>query len=117
MSYSQSFVVNCTFLISHSLLRLCLHLPTSCHRVTDTRSPKAWIAWKKDGDPDSGDVHWLRDPEMLPEIIPNSRVFTYDWNANIDEGAANNSLLGHADQLLRRLHIRRQTVIFLDYYT
>lgn len=54
---------------------------------------------------------------MLPEIIPNARIFTYDWNANVDEGAANNSLLGHADQLLRRLHIRRQRVIFLDYYT
>ncbi|PVH68034.1 hypothetical protein DL98DRAFT_475129 [Cadophora sp. DSE1049] len=73
----------------------------------DTQSPKAWVAWKKDGDPTSGEVHWLRDENMLPSVIPNARIFTYDWNANFDRNPATDILLGHADGLLDRLHIRR----------
>ncbi|PHH91521.1 hypothetical protein CDD83_124 [Cordyceps sp. RAO-2017] len=73
----------------------------------DTQSPRAWVAWKKDGDPDSGHVHWLQDRDMLPSVIPNARIFTYDWNANIDNDAAADFLFGHADALLDRLLIRR----------
>jgi len=72
----------------------------------DTQSPKTWVAWK-DGDPTSGEVHWLQDHNMLPNIIPNARIFTYDWNANFDSNPATDILLGHADGLLDRLHICR----------
>ncbi|KAH7111217.1 hypothetical protein EDB81DRAFT_671605 [Dactylonectria macrodidyma] len=73
----------------------------------DTRSPTTWIAWKENGRPESGDVHWLKDEDMLPRVLPNSRIFTYDWNANIDHDAATQSLLGHADKLLNKLRIER----------
>ncbi|EFY98052.2 nacht nucleoside triphosphatase [Metarhizium robertsii ARSEF 23] len=73
----------------------------------DTHSPKTWVAWKKDGDPKSGEVHWLQDRSMLPSVIPSARIFTYDWNANFDKDAAAQGLLGHADGLLEKLHIRR----------
>ncbi|KAI0446725.1 hypothetical protein F4803DRAFT_449217 [Xylaria telfairii] len=70
-------------------------------------SLSAWVAWKKDGDPSSGDVHWLRDPDMLPSRIPTARIFTYDWNSKYDNSAAEEKLLGHADDLLRSLTMER----------
>ncbi|KAI0408886.1 hypothetical protein F4802DRAFT_546886 [Xylaria palmicola] len=73
----------------------------------DTHSPKTWIAWKEDGKPDSGDVHWLRDEHMLPSVIQNARIFTYDWNANYDTNAETQSLRGHADNLLNKLRNAR----------
>lgn len=76
----------------------------------DTQSPNTWASWKKDGDPTSGEVHWLQDRDMLPRVIPNARIFTYDWNANFSHSSATDLLLGHADGLLDRLHIYRYKV-------
>ncbi|KAI1276054.1 hypothetical protein F5Y07DRAFT_367963 [Xylaria sp. FL0933] len=73
----------------------------------DTHSPKTWMAWKEDGKRDSGDVHWLRDEHMLPSVIQNARIFTYDWNANYDGDAETQSLRGHADSLLNKLRNAR----------
>ncbi|KAM3088293.1 hypothetical protein ACMFMG_002347 [Clarireedia jacksonii] len=73
----------------------------------NAESPKTWIAWKIDGDPNSGNVHWLKDHDMLPSHLPNARIFTYDWNAGTEKNAATDTLFGHADALLRRLHIKR----------
>ncbi|KAI0103226.1 ankyrin repeat-containing domain protein [Nemania sp. FL0031] len=75
-------------------------------KTIDT-SLSAWVAWKRDGDPNSGDVHWLRDPDMLPSRIPTARNFTYDWNSKYDNNAAEEKLLGHADDLLRSLSMER----------
>lgn len=77
----------------------------------DTQSPKTWVAWKIDGDPKSGEVHWLKDDNMLPAVIKQARIFTYDWNTNFDQSAASKNLLGHADDLLISLHIQRQEVL------
>lgn len=68
------------------------------------------MSWKEDGDPTSGQVHWLQDRNMLPSVIPNARIFTYDWNANFDYNPSADILLGHADALLDRLHIHRSKV-------
>lgn len=78
----------------------------------DTHSPKTWVAWKKDGDSASGEIHWLQDLDMLPSIIPNARIFTYDWNASFDRSPATDLLLGHANALLDRLRVRRSKVKF-----
>ncbi|PHH87037.1 hypothetical protein CDD83_9396 [Cordyceps sp. RAO-2017] len=72
----------------------------------NTRSPTTWEAWVN-GDRDRGTVHWLRDEHMLPGAVRGARNFTYDWNANFDQGAAKKGLLGHADSLLLSLHIRK----------
>ncbi|KAK3935926.1 putative kinesin light chain [Diplogelasinospora grovesii] len=37
---------------------------------------------------------------MLPEAVPEARIFTYDWDANFFENAPVQTLLGHADNLL-----------------
>ncbi|RTE78459.1 hypothetical protein BHE90_007052 [Fusarium euwallaceae] len=44
---------------------------------------------------------------MLPSVLPDCRILTYDWNANIDKDAATQSLRGHATTLLDKLHIDR----------
>lgn len=73
----------------------------------DTQSPRTWIAWKIDGDSSSGDVHWLKDETMLPAVIPNSRIFTYDWNASLDQTRSAQFLLGHATDFLSKLYMAR----------
>ncbi|KAI1082000.1 hypothetical protein F5B20DRAFT_534045 [Whalleya microplaca] len=73
----------------------------------DTHSPKTWVAWRKDDDPRSGEVNWLQDDGMLPSVLKNARIFTYDWNANFDNAAENQSLTGHANSLLNKLRIMR----------
>ena len=37
---------------------------------------------------------------MLPAVLPNARIFTYDWNASYYRDAPVQTLLGHADTLL-----------------
>lgn len=59
-------------------------------------------------DPNSGTVNWLKDPHMLPAKLPESRIITYDWNANIVGGVSQDRFLGHAETLLERLDLNRQ---------
>ncbi|KAJ8128592.1 hypothetical protein O1611_g5042 [Lasiodiplodia mahajangana] len=73
-----------------------------------TGSPEAWVARRIDGDPNSGDVHWLKDKDMLPSKVPNSRIFTYDWDASLGPDMAIDSMLGHADLLLAILDIKTE---------
>lgn len=47
---------------------------------------------------------------MLPSCIPKARIFTFDWNANLDKNAGADSLLGFADSLLEELLLLRQNV-------
>jgi hypothetical protein len=61
----------------------------------DTESPRTWI-FEKDGTK----VHWLCDPAMLPSIVPEARIYTYDWNAKVFDNAPVQTMLGHADNLL-----------------
>ncbi|ETS76030.1 hypothetical protein PFICI_12974 [Pestalotiopsis fici W106-1] len=72
------------------------------------RSPKTWIAWKKDGDATSGEVFWLKDEGMLPSAIPDSRISTYNWNADYVGNPSHDLFLGHADSLLRCLDMDRE---------
>ncbi|KAG5760817.1 hypothetical protein H9Q72_011078 [Fusarium xylarioides] len=73
----------------------------------DARSDKTFVAWRVDGDKDSGDVHWLSDEHMLPSQMPQARVLTYDWNANYDKTASKETMRAHADTLLERVHLNR----------
>jgi hypothetical protein len=61
-----------------------------------TESPRTW-EHKKDG---GGAANWLVDADMLPAVIPNARIFTYDWDANYFRDAAVETLLGHGKTLL-----------------
>lgn len=79
----------------------------------DAQSPKTWIAYADPEDSKSQGIHWLQDSNMLPAIIPNSRIFTYDWNASVDKAASSDIFLGHADTLLDRLRIMRHNTVML----
>ncbi|KAM0539542.1 hypothetical protein ACHAO7_012078, partial [Fusarium culmorum] len=73
----------------------------------DATSPETWIAWVVDGDANSGDVNWLKDKHMLPKFMPDSRILTYQWNANYDAFASSDRFSGHAKTLLQDLHADR----------
>lgn len=77
----------------------------------DARSDKTFIAWKVDDDRNSGDVNWLSDPDMLPAQMPQARILTYDWNANYDETASQQTMLDHADMLLETMLINRDRLV------
>ncbi|RMZ85744.1 hypothetical protein DV737_g411, partial [Chaetothyriales sp. CBS 132003] len=62
-----------------------------------TESPRTW-EFKKHG---GGVVNWLADANMLPAMVSNARIFTYDWDANYFNDAPVETLLGHGDTLLR----------------
>ncbi|CAH0031463.1 unnamed protein product [Clonostachys rhizophaga] len=76
----------------------------------ETHSPRTWVAFQTDGNNSSGEVHWLRDENMLPYVIPEARIFTYDWNANVNSDAADQGLFGHANSLLEELHMLRSAL-------
>jgi hypothetical protein len=44
---------------------------------------------------------------MLPKLVPNARILTYDWNANTFSKAAVEDLFGHARTFLRQLEGHR----------
>jgi hypothetical protein len=77
----------------------------------DAQSPKTWIAWEKEDDPDSGDVNWLCNKHMLPQSMNYARILTYDWNANYDTTASSDRFLGHADTLLDRVYVNREELV------
>ncbi|KAI0110407.1 ARM repeat-containing protein [Nemania sp. FL0031] len=49
----------------------------------DTDSPRTWT-WEF-GDPEKQNVNWLKDSDMLPSKIPNARIFTCNWPADLFE--------------------------------
>ncbi|KAI9152209.1 U1 snRNP-associated protein [Paramyrothecium foliicola] len=61
----------------------------------ETESPHTWI-YEYGG----SKVNWLSDSNMLPAVVPNARIYTYDWNAKVFHNASVHSLLDHADNLL-----------------
>ncbi|KAI0446704.1 hypothetical protein F4803DRAFT_546853 [Xylaria telfairii] len=74
----------------------------------DSQSPTAWVAWRNDGDPTSGDVHWLKDSEMLPSKIKKSRIFTYDWPAGVGLDASIAGIFDHSMAFLSSLQVMRK---------
>ncbi len=61
----------------------------------ETESPRTWEFRKK-----GTVVNWLSDTDMLPQAIPEAKIFTYDWDANSFGDAPVKTLLGHADTFL-----------------
>ncbi|RDW68629.1 hypothetical protein BP5796_09286 [Coleophoma crateriformis] len=78
-----------------------------------TESPRTWEFKTHDGTV----INWLADSDMLPEAIPEARIFTYDWDANYFRDAPVMTLLGHADTLLAlvldTLRLGSRPIIFI----
>lgn len=48
----------------------------------DTDSSHTW-KWKDPNNPETPQVNWLKDPDMLPARFPTARIFTCDWPASL----------------------------------
>ena len=72
----------------------------------------AWIRKVKDGDRDV-DVNWLKDPDMLPSKLPNSRIMTFNYESKWFLAAPKQRCSLCAIQLLTALDNRRNEVIFV----
>ncbi|CAH0039537.1 unnamed protein product [Clonostachys rhizophaga] len=84
--------------------------PHGCKAIVDIvaihglGTTHASYIWKPSSEAEPRGAHWLQDPEMLPAVIPNSRIFTYEWNSGFDQNAAMKNMAEHADELLRQLY-------------
>ncbi|KAK7423712.1 hypothetical protein QQX98_000902 [Neonectria punicea] len=82
----------------------------------ETQSSRTW-QFKRKPAQGGGVVHWLANSHMLPTAIPESRIFTYDWNSSSFRDAPVQTLRGHADTLLSHLAdlrgTRRRPIIFV----
>lgn len=69
-----------------------------------------------DGDPKSGDVYWLKDNNMLPSVIPDCRILSYNWSGNYAGNIAKIRFIGEADTMLNRIHEERKKVVSCPNY-
>ncbi|RYO95239.1 hypothetical protein DL764_007724 [Monosporascus ibericus] len=55
-------------------------------------------------------VHWLKDPEMLPAIIPNARIMAYSYESRWHRNASKTRLELCGEELARNMHNFRTNV-------
>ncbi|KAK4697517.1 hypothetical protein P7C71_g569, partial [Lecanoromycetidae sp. Uapishka_2] len=60
---------------------------------------------------DKGSVCWLNDKNLLPRYVPNARILTWGYNANVTslkgESTSSDRILQHAQTLVAQLHADR----------
>ncbi|KAF7556979.1 hypothetical protein G7Z17_g1046 [Cylindrodendrum hubeiense] len=66
----------------------------------------AWDTWRTPPGP-TGRL-WLRDD--LPQHIPNSRIFLYQYNATVIYGQDRDTFVGKASELLEALRVEREDI-------
>lgn len=78
----------------------------------DTGSPRTWEAYETEdaSGPRGRTVNWLSDDDMLPFVIPEGRIFTFDWDSDTHIEAPVASILGQADNLLDLVTHERRAV-------
>ena len=47
--------------------------------------------------------NWVTDPEFLPSVVPDARIFTFGYNANVFDDVVTSRVVDHADGLLAGL--------------
>lgn len=55
-------------------------------------------------------VNWLSDTNMLPDIVPSARIYTFSWNANYYADASIARIDNVAEVLLSNLQSQRDKV-------
>lgn len=53
----------------------------------ETCSPKTWTAFEKDEEPRGRGVNWLVDEDILPRVVPQARIWVFDYNSNYSRNA------------------------------
>ncbi len=86
--------------------RICL---TKCSIIAihglGTTTPRTWEYKTK-----TGVVSWLSDSDMLPDIVPSARIYTFSWNANYYSDASIARIENVAEVLLSNLQNQRDKV-------
>ena len=70
-----------------------------------TTTPRTWEYRNK-----TGVVNWLSDPNMLPDVLPSARTYTFSWNANYSRTAPVTRIVNVAEILLSNLEDDRKKV-------
>lgn len=70
----------------------------------ETCSPKTWTAYERDEEPRGRATNWLCDEDMLPKVLPQARIWVYDYNSYCYSGNAQKiDILGLGDSFLEML--------------
>lgn len=70
----------------------------------ETQSPRTWIAYEHDHEPRGRATDWLCDEDMLPKVVPQARIWAYDYNSNCySDNAQEIDVLGLGDSFLEML--------------
>ena len=48
----------------------------------ETQSPETWMAYERDEEPRGRATNWLCDEDMLPKVVPQARIWAYNYNSN-----------------------------------
>ncbi|KAI6777606.1 Ankyrin-1, partial [Emericellopsis cladophorae] len=69
----------------------------------------AWT-WKNPADPGNPDLHvrWLQDPDMLPAVVPHSRILLYNYNSRWHKDAPKTRLSLCGEELARSVRDFRE---------
>ena len=70
----------------------------------ETYSPKTWIAYEHNKEPRGRATNWLCDEDMLPRILPQARIWAYNYNSNCySDNAQEVDILGLGSSFLEIL--------------
>lgn len=53
----------------------------------ETCSPRTWIAYERESDPKGREVNWLADENMLHHVVPQARIWVFDYNSRYSKDA------------------------------
>ena len=70
-----------------------------------TTTPRTWECKTE-----TGIVNWLSDSNMLPDVVPSARIYTFSWNANYYADASVARIDNVAEVLLSNLQSQRDKV-------
>ena len=70
----------------------------------ETNAFRTWTAFERDDEPRGRAVNWLEDTDMLPNVIPQARIWLYDYNSDCySDNAQTVDLLGFGESFLEIL--------------
>jgi hypothetical protein len=58
-----------------------------------TTAAKTWTAYKNSKNAEGGECHWLCDEDMLPKVLPQARIWAFDYNFNYSSNAQHVSVM------------------------
>ena len=68
----------------------------------ETASPRTWT-YKQANNSNGSGINWLSDEDMLPEVVPQARIWVFDYNSNYIESAQKVHIGGVGETLLKSI--------------